>query len=174
MNEWMETEGSEWDSVERCFIFAWLCCCLDPPPSLWDYEYVYLSKTQKQKKKIEKEKEKKMAAAFCSSCCVVIPCSWSSRGLLHSSAHPFPLNCRNGKRGTRRSKSKSHFSNTPTTPPPSPRKLLTKCLPQSQKQSQLQPSESETETEFEFERLFSNLNQATLKREAGLVTHLLL
>ncbi|PQQ16239.1 uncharacterized protein Pyn_00815 [Prunus yedoensis var. nudiflora] len=33
--------------------------------------------------------------------------------------------------------------------------------------SQLQPSESENETEFEFERLFSNLNQATLKREAG-------
>ncbi|XP_034213825.1 tyrosine-specific transport protein isoform X3 [Prunus dulcis] len=108
-----------------------------------------------------------MAAAFCSSCCVVIPCSWSSRRLLHSSAHPLPLNCRNGKRRTRRSKSKSHFSNTPTTPPPSPRKLLTKCLPQSQKESQLQPSESETETEFEFDRLFSNLNQATLKREAG-------
>ncbi|BFG30207.1 hypothetical protein CerSpe_164810 [Prunus speciosa] len=108
-----------------------------------------------------------MAAAFCSSCCVVIPCSWSSRRLLHSSPHPLPINCRNGKRKTRRSKSKSHFSNTPTTPPPSPRKLLTKCLPQSQKKSQLQPSESENETEFEFERLFSNLNQATLKREAG-------
>jgi hypothetical protein len=42
--------------------------------------------------------------------------------------------------------------------------LLHKCF--SQRQSQSNSTQKEKE-EFEFERLFSNLNQATLKREPG-------
>ncbi|XP_021812771.1 uncharacterized protein LOC110755797 isoform X2 [Prunus avium] len=168
MNGWRRWEVSETQSSVALFLLGCVAAWTLPLYETMTISVYLKPKNRKKKKeKRKKKKEKKMAAAFCSSCCVVIPCSWSSRRLLHSSAHPLPLNCRNGKRKTRRSKSKSHFSNTPTTPPPSPRKLLTKCLPQSQKKSQVQPSESENETEFEFERLFSNLNQATLKREAG-------
>lgn len=42
--------------------------------------------------------------------------------------------------------------------------LLHKCF--SQQQSESKPTQKENE-ELEFERLFSNLNQATLKREPG-------
>ncbi|XP_059665495.1 uncharacterized protein LOC132311559 [Cornus florida] len=51
--------------------------------------------------------------------------------------------------------------------PPRTSKRLTKCFSQRQFTEQEEDVEPKREEQFEFERLFSNLNQATLKREPG-------
>jgi hypothetical protein len=44
---------------------------------------------------------------------------------------------------------------------------LYKCFSQQKQSQSIQEEKEEQEQAFQFERLFSNLNQATLKREPG-------
>ncbi|XP_050139682.1 uncharacterized protein LOC126615817 isoform X1 [Malus sylvestris] len=103
-----------------------------------------------------------MAAAFCRSVSWVVSPPWwwsspSSRLSLHYSGHrPLPLAHSYSTSYTktrRRSKRRSDYSSRGER-----RNVVIKCL----------SKESETEAEFELQRrLFSNLNQTTLKREPG-------
>ncbi|KAB2615287.1 hypothetical protein D8674_021875 [Pyrus ussuriensis x Pyrus communis] len=100
-----------------------------------------------------------MAAAFCRCVSWVVSPPWwwsssSSRLSLHYSAHrPLPLARSYSTSYTKTRRSKSDYSS-----PGERRKVVIKCL----------SNESETEAEFELQpRLFSNLNQTTLKREPG-------
>jgi tyrosine-specific transport protein len=99
------------------------------------------------------------------SCCVVVipSCSLSSR-LLQKKIHTLPLPLHHYTKRNR----PDYFSNANASPSPSPRKFV-KCLSQK-KQSQAESAEAATQ--FQFERLFSNLNQATLKREPGVAPSL--
>lgn len=100
-----------------------------------------------------------MAAAFCRCVSWVVSPPWwwsssSSRLSLHYSARrPLPLARSYSTSYTKTRRSKSDYSS-----PGERRKVVIKCL----------SNESETEAEFELQpRLFSNLNQTTLKREPG-------
>lgn len=103
-----------------------------------------------------------MAAAFCRSVSWVVSPPWSSSRLsLRCSAHgPLPLArgySTSYTKTRRRRRSKSYYSS-----PGERRKVVIKCL------SNESETEAEAEAEFELQRrLFSNLNQTTLKREPG-------
>lgn len=97
---------------------------------------------------------KRMTFLGSPSCCVV--CSLSSRLLQKKiRALPRPLH-----HYTKRNRP-DYFPNANASP-----RRFVKCLAQKKKK-QSQAESAEADTQFQFERLFSTLNQATLKREPG-------